>query len=349
MVSLIALACSIVTPRVLALEGGDSSSCLHLSNNLSYGKLDSQVNGEVSLLQTFLKEHNDSTGAPYLSGKTSGSFGINTKNAVKKFQRETLHNVIEASIDTTLIPDQEDRQIYSENGFLLPRTGSVGTYTRAKIAYVSCISDAGPQIGVASISAISVNTQDKKITVTGTNLGEAESLTYKTTLLSDGSPVASTLSSVGNQTDTEVVFYYGSRTVGYLTTTNNLWNIKITSPAGESSNFAWTRTGPQTGYSCQGSLPVGSVAWNTQKPATGDVSYVYSANDGICKYKCDGTHTWNGTACVTGSSQGACTSWTYSDYGACQSNNLKIRKVTNSAPTGCTGGSPLTSASCIYV
>ena len=45
----------------------------------------------------------------------------------------------------------------------------------------------------------------------------------------------------------------------------------------------------------------------------------------------------------------ACTSFTYSAWGTCQSNNTQTRTVTASSPTGCTGGSPVLTQSCVYV
>ena len=45
----------------------------------------------------------------------------------------------------------------------------------------------------------------------------------------------------------------------------------------------------------------------------------------------------------------ACTSFTYSAFGACQSNDTQTRTVTSSAPTGCTGGTPVLSQACTYV
>src|SRR3989344_3205966 len=44
-----------------------------------------------------------------------------------------------------------------------------------------------------------------------------------------------------------------------------------------------------------------------------------------------------------------CTSFTYSAYGTCQSNNTQSRTVTSSSPSECTGGSPVTTQSCTYV
>ena len=43
-----------------------------------------------------------------------------------------------------------------------------------------------------------------------------------------------------------------------------------------------------------------------------------------------------------------CTSFTYSAWGACQSNSTQTRTVATSSPTGCIGGSPVLSQSCTY-
>jgi hypothetical protein len=44
-----------------------------------------------------------------------------------------------------------------------------------------------------------------------------------------------------------------------------------------------------------------------------------------------------------------CTSFTYSAWGSCQSNNTQTRTVLTSSPTGCTGGSPVLTQACTYV
>jgi hypothetical protein len=44
-----------------------------------------------------------------------------------------------------------------------------------------------------------------------------------------------------------------------------------------------------------------------------------------------------------------CSSFTYSAWGACQSNNTQTRTVTASSPAGCTGGTPVLTQSCTYV
>lgn len=44
-----------------------------------------------------------------------------------------------------------------------------------------------------------------------------------------------------------------------------------------------------------------------------------------------------------------CTSFTYSDWNACQQDGTQTRTVLSSAPAGCTGGSPMTTQACTYV
>ena len=43
-----------------------------------------------------------------------------------------------------------------------------------------------------------------------------------------------------------------------------------------------------------------------------------------------------------------CSSFAYSDWSACQSNNTQTRTITSSSPAGCAGGSPALSQSCIF-
>ncbi|MGC2062546.1 MAG: hypothetical protein WA610_06175 [Thermodesulfovibrionales bacterium] len=44
-----------------------------------------------------------------------------------------------------------------------------------------------------------------------------------------------------------------------------------------------------------------------------------------------------------------CTSFTYSAFAACQSNNTQTRTVISSSPSGCTGGTPVLSQACTFV
>jgi hypothetical protein len=44
-----------------------------------------------------------------------------------------------------------------------------------------------------------------------------------------------------------------------------------------------------------------------------------------------------------------CTSFTYSDFGACLPANTQSRTVLTSAPVGCAGGAPVLVQACVYV
>ncbi len=51
----------------------------------------------------------------------------------------------------------------------------------------------------------------------------------------------------------------------------------------------------------------------------------------------------------TGTPPAACTSFTYSTWGACQPDGTQTRTVAGSSPAGCTGGSPVLTQACTYV
>ena len=80
------------------------TSCVSLQNNLRHGSRDANTNGEISILQSFLKSKN------YLNYRVTGYFGPLTLAAVKNFQR----------------------------GNDIISTGYVGPITRARISVVSC-------------------------------------------------------------------------------------------------------------------------------------------------------------------------------------------------------------------
>ena len=50
-----------------------------------------------------------------------------------------------------------------------------------------------------------------------------------------------------------------------------------------------------------------------------------------------------------GSAPATCTSFTYSAWGACQSDGTQARTVASASPSGCTGGAPVTTQACTYV
>lgn len=80
------------------------SSCVSISNNLSYRSRDISTNGAVSTLQDFLQSQG------YLNSEPTGYFGLLTRAATKAFQ--------------------------SANGIL--NSGYVGPITRAKISSLTC-------------------------------------------------------------------------------------------------------------------------------------------------------------------------------------------------------------------
>ena len=67
-------------------------------------------------------------------------------------------------------------------------------------------------------------------------------------------------------------------------------------------------------------------------------------------------HGWSYSCCNDWSAVGVfladigltCTSFTYSDWSACQPDNTQTRTVVSSYPVGCSGGTPILSQSCVY-
>jgi len=110
-----------------------SSSCVRLPTPLTYGNRDTEANGNVTALQTFLYDNG------YLTVNPTGFFGTNTRKAVRDFQSEVLSNVQVENIDSSIITSSTDRNELARIGFRLSNTGYVGMYTRAKIAYVTCL------------------------------------------------------------------------------------------------------------------------------------------------------------------------------------------------------------------
>lgn len=125
-----------ITQNASALFGDTGSSnggaCVSLQSNLAYGSRDTQANGDVTKLQTFLYNNG------YLTVNPTGFFGVNTRNAVKAFQSAALTGVQANNIDSSIITSASDRLELATTGFILSNTGYVGMYTRAKIAYSTC-------------------------------------------------------------------------------------------------------------------------------------------------------------------------------------------------------------------
>jgi hypothetical protein len=63
------------------------------------------------------------------------------------------------------------------------------------------------------------------------------------------------------------------------------------------STHTWNGSACIASYSCSGSVISGAVA-NNISPLTANGTYTYSTTAGNCKYKCDASHSWNGSVCV---------------------------------------------------
>ncbi len=98
--------------------------CITFTHNLSFKSNDTQTDGEVSALQTFLQDEG------YLRVDPTGFFGLATLRAVKKFQ----------------------------STYSIPTTGYVGTLTRKKMKVLSCESFVGTieNNSTSSLSGISI-------------------------------------------------------------------------------------------------------------------------------------------------------------------------------------------------
>ncbi len=277
-----------------------SSGCVELTKTMSYGARDATTNGEVSELQAFLKEKG------YLKGVTTGSFGSMTRTAVKSLQAEILPEVDIADISETMVPSLDNRTILANSGFKLSNTGTVGMYTRAKIAYISCQEKEGgeeeeEEEGIYSplpnITSMSVNKSMYTITVNGTDLSDVLSLVY-TTDYRAGGQTGSKLMSTTVKTPTRIVFKYGNNTAGLLNTTVNTWNVHLlTADEKKSADFTWervltntnktltvTKVGSGTvatsegvsesqaiwcGTTCSSTLPLNTTITLTATPSTG--------------------------------------------------------------------------------
>jgi len=89
----------------------DTQTCVNLQYNMGYGATDAITNGEVSALQDFLISASSIRGTMYLTGESTGYFGVLTQNAVANYQKDH---------------------------YISPSSGYVGAYTRAEIKKNTC-------------------------------------------------------------------------------------------------------------------------------------------------------------------------------------------------------------------
>ena len=117
-------------------EAGTSSTCIDLQYNLKYRMTDARTEGEVSLLQRFLRAEG------YLKPGPSGFFGVYTEMAVKVFQAGS--------------------DIVSYGSPATTGYGAVGPKTRAKIKEAIC-SSAAPIASSPTINPITPITPSSSI------------------------------------------------------------------------------------------------------------------------------------------------------------------------------------------
>ncbi|MFA5087173.1 MAG: PKD domain-containing protein [Candidatus Paceibacterota bacterium] len=90
---------------------------------------------------------------------------------------------------------------------------------------------------------------------------------------------------------------------------------------------------------------------NSGTPSTPTIGYTSNEHSTGTYYAWDCSGVGATVGCVstpTYSTTVICTGFTYTNWGACQSNNTQTRGITAQAPTGCSGGSPATTRSCVY-
>lgn len=140
----------------------------------------------------------------------------------------------------------------------------------------------------------------------------------------------------------------GVNTPNGLVATINFKAITATSPASDNLTFQFTagsvlesnvilNDGLGTDY-------LGGV-YNGRYTVGGESSSVSPfCGDGSC----NGSETCSSCSSDCGCGSPSCTSFTYSAWSTCQSNNIQTRTVFSSSPSGCAGGNPILSQSCVY-
>ena len=113
------------------------------------------------------------------------------------------------------------------------------------------------------------------------------------------------------------------------------------------SSFAATDNTGVTGYCLSETNSASGCSWTSTAPTT----YVFSSSGShtLYAFSKDAAGNISSSASASITITLACTSFTYSSWGSCQSNNTQTRTVTGSTPSSCEGGTPVTSESCTYV
>jgi peptidoglycan hydrolase-like protein with peptidoglycan-binding domain len=128
--------------------GRKDNGCINLTYIMGLGRRDSGTNGQVSILQKFLRNQG------FIMREPNGKFDAETEAAVQAFQ--TAHGIVSGGTAST-------------TGF-----GAVGKSTREKIRDLTCETDADPtSTGTPTSTPVASSTQPLKITVVHPNGGES--------------------------------------------------------------------------------------------------------------------------------------------------------------------------------
>ena len=200
------------------VDPNPTSQCLILRNNLKYGMDDKQMQGDISGMQSLLRE----MGFLSKSIKGIGYFGYNTIKAVKNFQNLRLTNVDENSIDTSIIPNKEERHSLAVNGFRLSNSGYVGKYTRAKIAYVSCHDATDTAVPTSTNQSTTQSSVYTTSTTSSTSTGSSYIIRGRTT----SSTMVDVPIHCGNYTAREIALSYYPDSNGVVSFDSNICKQK---------------------------------------------------------------------------------------------------------------------------
>ncbi|MDD5290715.1 MAG: hypothetical protein PHZ04_01230 [Patescibacteria group bacterium] len=183
-------------------------------------------------------------------------------------------------------------------------------------------------------------TADGNITVSAVTFG---STTAEMLVMTGSTAESWTITSGGTFTVTNP----GNFMVGSAVAETNVKGIKVTLD-GVAVACAKNTT-PGTNYV---TLPATAGTY-TIVPVTTNVANAVIYNTSCGASECASGYSVSGSGadagCVvtgTGGTTPTCTSWTYSSWGTCSSSGQQTRTVVSSSPSGCTGGSPVTTQSC---
>jgi len=142
------------------------------------------------------------------------------------------------------------------------------------------------------------------------------------------------------------------------------WTYTL-SPVVCPSTGVQTKTWTQVGAACSGGVShpaTEAVTCAYQAPACKESDWTYTLSPTVCPSSGSQTKIWTKIGACSGGvaylptqlvscsyQTPTCASFTYSGWTACSSSGVRTRTIIGSFPSGCAGGSPVTSEACSYV